>query len=86
MRNRLLILASLVYLFLPSFMASALQEERPVYLQVITLKTQVDLDSILALLKSGQEFSDLAQNIRRTRRPAMEGSGGLSALMNCPAQ
>ena len=45
----------------PHSTSAPLQKGAAVYLQIITLKTQADLDRILASLKSGQEFFDLAQ-------------------------
>lgn len=48
-------------LFLPSAIYSASQKDSSVFLQIITLKTQPELEQVMNFLRSGRQFEDLAR-------------------------
>src|ERR1700681_1715797 len=61
MMNLPLVMSFFACLLLPSGDASPPQKASGVYIQIITVKTQAQLDHTLALLQGGQEFSDVAR-------------------------
>lgn len=61
MMNLPLVMSFFACLSLPSGDASPPQKASGVYVQIIPVKTQAQLDHTLALLQGGQEFSDVAR-------------------------
>jgi tetratricopeptide (TPR) repeat protein len=56
-----LVMSFFACLLLPTGDASPRQKPSGVYVQIITVKTQAQLDHTLALLQGGQDFSDVAR-------------------------
>jgi len=74
MMNLLPLVSCFVYLLLPFWDASPPEKESQVYVQIITVKTQAELDHTLVLLKGGKDFSEVAR-IYSTHSTA--GAGGV---------
>ena len=79
------LMSCLVYLLLPFCNASCEEKQSEVYVQIITVKTQGQLDQALGLLHGDQDFSDSqASTTMLTTRlipaPLSQGSRGGSAL------
>lgn len=70
----LLLMSAVVYLLSPLEGAPHPEKESELYVQIITLKTQAELDHTLALLQGGQDFSDVA---RTYSTHSTAGTGGV---------
>jgi tetratricopeptide (TPR) repeat protein len=74
MMDLLLLMSAVVYLLSPLGGAPHPEKESELYVQIITLKTQAELDHTLALLQGGQDFSDVA---RTYSTHSTAGTGGV---------
>ncbi|MGH9769941.1 MAG: tetratricopeptide repeat protein [Blastocatellia bacterium] len=63
-----------------------MRQEAPVYLQVITVKTQADLDRVLSLLRSGSEFGGLARQHSTHATAESEGLWGPTSPDELPGE
>ena len=68
------LMSCLVYLLFPFCNASCEEKQSEVYVQIITVKTQGQLDQALGLLHGGQDFSEVA---RTYSTHSTAGNGGI---------
>jgi tetratricopeptide (TPR) repeat protein len=52
---------ALLQLLLPCAMFSVLQKDTTIFLQIITVKTQPELEQVMSFLKAGRQFDELAR-------------------------
>src|SRR5256886_8440709 len=84
--NSLPRISCLVCLLLPFGIASDPEKATEVYVQIITVKTQAELDHALRLLREGQDFSEVARNYSNHSTAATGGTWGPLRLDDLPLE